>query len=179
MVTRVRRPGVLERVGQRLLHDPVRRDVDARRQLDRLALDHDLDWQPRRTGARDELVEPPQARRRRERQLRLVVAQQPQRTAHLAERLLARVLDHVERAPCLVDVVVEHPPAPARLQHNEADRVGDDVVQLAGDPRALLGDGLLRNGRRARSRARARCDAGRSVRQPTAHRTGPRRTRCR
>ena len=31
-------------------------------------------------------------------------------------------------------------PHRADLQHHDADRVGDDVVQLARDPRALLGD---------------------------------------
>ena len=31
-------------------------------------------------------------------------------------------------------------PDGADLQHHHADGVGDDVVQLAGDPRALLGD---------------------------------------
>jgi hypothetical protein len=34
----------------------------------------------------------------------------------------------------------------ARLQHHDADRVGDDVVQLACDTRSLLGDGLARAG---------------------------------
>ena len=32
-------------------------------------------------------------------------------------------------------------PHGAGLQHHHADRVGDDVVQLAGDPGPLLGDG--------------------------------------
>ena len=32
-------------------------------------------------------------------------------------------------------------PDRADLEHHHADRVGDDVVELARDPRALLGDG--------------------------------------
>ena len=35
-------------------------------------------------------------------------------------------------------------PRAARLQHDHADRVRDDVVQLARDPRPLLGDGRAR-----------------------------------
>ena len=35
-------------------------------------------------------------------------------------------------------------PDGADLEHHHADRVGDDVVELARDPRALLGDGDAR-----------------------------------
>ena len=56
----------------------------------------------------DELVEAAQARRRRERQLGSSVAQQPEQPAHLAQRLLAGVLDDVERAARLVGVVGQH-----------------------------------------------------------------------
>ena len=92
-------------------------------------------------------------------ELRLAVAQQAEQPAHLAERLLAGVLDDVERVARLVELVVEHAPAAARLQDDDADRVGDDVVQLARDPRALLGDGLVRahvDGSASSTRSRSR-----------------------
>jgi hypothetical protein len=38
-----RRPGVLERVRQRLLHDPVGGEVDARRHVSRFTLDGNFD----------------------------------------------------------------------------------------------------------------------------------------
>ena len=48
------------------------------------------------------------------------------------------MLDDVERATRLVESSDEHPPPAAGLQDDEADRVGHDIVQLAGDARALL-----------------------------------------
>ena len=50
-------------------------------------------------------------------------------------------------------------PDGADLQHHHADRVGDDVVQLAGDPRALLGDRDARRASRSRSATAARSAA--------------------
>ena len=41
-------------------------------------------------------------------------------------------------------VAVEHLAAAARLDDDDRDRVRDDVVQLARDPRPLLGDRCAR-----------------------------------
>ena len=45
-----------------------------------------------------------------------------------------------ERLPSSVERVGQPVPDGADLQHHHAHGVGDDVVQLARDPRALLGD---------------------------------------
>ena len=47
----------------------------------------------------------------------------------------------LERLPVLRERSRELVPDGADLEHHHADGVGDDVVQLARDPRALLGDG--------------------------------------
>ena len=46
-----------------------------------------------------------------------------------------------ERVAVLAERVGQPVPHGADLEHHHADGVGDDVVQLAGDARALLGDG--------------------------------------
>ncbi len=63
---RVRRAGVLERVRQRLLDDPVRREVDARRELDGRPLDRQLDRQARLAHLLDEFGQRADPRLRRE-----------------------------------------------------------------------------------------------------------------
>ena len=65
-------------------------------------------------------------------------AEQP---AHLGERRAAGLLDAAERLLVLVERGGQLVPDRADLQDHDADRVGDDVVELARDPRALLGDG--------------------------------------
>ena len=57
-------PGVLHHVGERLLDDPVRRDVDRGRQQDRLAGDRGRHLEPGGPDRGDELLEPGQARLR-------------------------------------------------------------------------------------------------------------------
>ena len=59
-------------------------------------------------------------------------------TAHLGERCPAGPLDASERIAVLGHRVGELVPDGADLEHHHADGVGDDVVELAGDPRALL-----------------------------------------
>jgi len=68
------------------------------------------------------------------------LAQHPQQTPQLGERLTAGRLDRVEGLAGLVGVQGQHPPAAPRLDHHHADPVRDDVVQLTRDPRAFLGD---------------------------------------
>ena len=136
-----RRPRVLERVRQRLLHDPVGGDVDPGRKLHRLAFDGDLDRQPGCGQRRRELVDAGQARLRRERELLVVAPEHPEEPPHLGQRLLTRVLDRIEGRPRLVRGMREHPSAAPGLEHHHADPVCDDVVELPGDPCALLGDG--------------------------------------
>ena len=60
---------------------------------------------------------------------------------HLRERRAARLLDVLERVPVGGQLFGEVVADGADLQHHHADGVGDNVVELARDPRALLGHG--------------------------------------
>ena len=79
----VRRPGVLQHVGQRLLHDAVGGEVDAGRQLVARALDAHVDVEARRRRRRDEPVEVGEARRGLRTRAPLVVAQHAEHAADL------------------------------------------------------------------------------------------------
>ena len=119
---------MLERVRQRLLHDPVGGQVDARRQLAALALDRQLDRKPRVAHLRDERLELSERRLRRERDVLVVGAQHAQQPPHLGQRRRAGRLDCVERLVALG--ARRAVTRAARLEHDHADRVRDDVVQL-------------------------------------------------
>ncbi len=70
----------------------------------------------------------------------------PQEPAHLDESLTAGRLDRAERLARGCLLALEYALPRLRLHHDHADRMRDDVVQLAGDPDSLLGDrepGLL------------------------------------
>ena len=132
--------GVLERVGQRLLHDAVGGEVDAGRQLARLAVDVQLDRQPGRAGALDQRAELVQRRLRRERGGLLAGVQHAEQVAHLAQRLAAGALDQRRGLDRALRVAGEDAPRAAGLDDHHRDAVGDDVVHLARDPAALVGD---------------------------------------
>ena len=61
--------------------------------------------------------------------------------AELVERLAAGVLDGFERCDGALGLAVDHGLPGLGLHHDRRDRMGDHVVQLAGDPAALVGDG--------------------------------------
>ena len=154
---------VLERVGQRLLHDAVGGEVDAGRQLAPLAGHVQLDRQPGRAAALDQRAELVQRRlrrrarrpRRRRAARRAGGASPPAprgRCARSAPRRRSRAAGRASR-------MRRAPPAWMTIVR---DRVGDDVVHLARDPAALLGD-------RARRR-RPRAARGRPARPRAARR---------
>ena len=62
--------------------------------------------------------------------------------AELGDGLLTGVLDGAQRLARGLRVAVEQVLGGAGLDHHDADAVRDDVVQLAGDPGALRGDGV-------------------------------------
>ncbi len=133
---------VLDDVGQRLLHDPVRRQVDARRQLAGAADGLDLDRDPGLAHVAEQVVEPGEGRLRRVLvDLVLGVAEHREQPAHVAERRGVGALDRVQRLADRGRVGVEGAPGAAGLEHGHRDRVRDDVVELAGDAGPLLGDG--------------------------------------
>ncbi len=137
-------PGVLHHVGERLLDDPVRRDVDRGRQRHRLAGDRGRHLEPGGTDRGDELLEPVQARLRGESLVvrRVRVPEQPQHPAHLLEPPARGLLDRGQAVPGALGVAVEHVAGAARLHHDGRQAVRHDVVQLAGDPGALGRDRL-------------------------------------
>ena len=92
----------------------------------------------------DEILDPAEARLRRERELVIVLAQHAEQPAHLGQGLFAGRLDRVERRTRLVSVVRQFAAASARLQNHHADRVRHHVVQLARDPYSLERDRLAR-----------------------------------
>jgi hypothetical protein len=135
-------PGVLERVGQRLLHDPVGGEVDAGGQGPRDALHDQLRRQARRPHLVEQGGELAKARQRRQgRPGSLGVSQDPKGAAHLGHRLVGGGLDRGDRlpGPGRVGVGVQHQPGRPGLDPNHAKAVGHHVVQFAGDPQALLG----------------------------------------
>ena len=67
-----------------------------------------------------------------------------QETAHLGQRRAAGPLDAPERIAVVGLCLGKLVPDGADLEHHDADRVGDDVVQLARDASALLGHGDAR-----------------------------------
>ena len=113
-------------------------------------------------GARllDEPAELGEARLRGQRGGLAVGAQHPEEPAHLGQRLAGGGLDGGEVLGLARVVGAEAAPYGLGLDGHHADRVGHDVVQLAGDPGALL------LGDRARPPARARPRAGRRGRRP-------------
>ena len=141
---RARRAGVLEGVGQALLDDAVGAQVDARRQRHRA--------RPRRPGrpagrrARPARRAGRSARRRAaarapRRRRRAAAPEQP---ARLGQRLAAGLLDRGERLARRRLLGAEGVALRAGLDDHHAHVVGDEVVQLAGDPRALVGHRLAR-----------------------------------
>ena len=144
---RVARVRVLERVGQALLDDPVGGEVERARQRDGLA----VDVQPHRQAGAAEPRRAAASRLSRpgwgaSSSVLAVAAHRAEQAAHLGERRAAGPLDAPQRLLVLAERVGQLVADGADLEHHHADGVGDDVVQLARDPRALLGDRDARRG---------------------------------
>ena len=131
---------MLERVRQALLDDPVRGEVDRAGERECLAVDVQSHRKARRVDVVDERVEGLEARLGAELDAVPVAAHRAEQEAHLGQRRAAGLLDSPERVPVLDESPRELVPDGADLEHHHAHRVGDDVVELARDPRALLGD---------------------------------------
>jgi hypothetical protein len=133
------RTGVLEGVGQRLLHDAVSGEFYSGRERPGLALDVQLYRQSGLAHLPDQLVEVVEARLGRKGKVRVRVAQHTEQAAHLYERLAPGRLD---RAQYLLAVSrlfgLREALGRLRLYHHHAHAVGHHVVQLAGDARPLL-----------------------------------------
>ena len=133
--------GMPHDVGQGLLHDAVGGHVDGSRESSGVTDQAQLHRQPglaRHVHQRAEPVEP----WRRCQRCRLVVigTEDVERGAELTERLFAQLLDGGQGGLGLLGLAGEHVQSDARLQVDSGDAVGDDVVQVACDAQALLGD---------------------------------------
>ena len=135
----VRRAGVLEHVGQRLLHDPVRREIDPGGQPAQVAVGPsstgrpaDRTWStssssPRRLGCGATTV---------------VRGWSAGRAAGASRPALpARVSMAASAARAASGLGVDGPLPGLRLDDDDAHAVRDEVVQLAGDAGPLVGDG--------------------------------------
>jgi hypothetical protein len=71
----------------------------------------------------------------------VVVAQAADETVDLTDRLPRDLLDRLQRRAGAGGVALLEQPGGARLDADDVDRVAGGVVQVAGDPRALLGAG--------------------------------------
>ena len=74
----------------------------------------------------------------------LAFAEDAEQPPQLQHRLARSLLDRLQRLPRPLGIAVEHAFGGAGLESDHADGVGDDVVQLTRDSRALLGDRGLR-----------------------------------
>ena len=132
---------MLDHVGQRLLHDPVGREVDAGRQRARLALDRERDVDARAAGALDQpgTSRTPGAGASSG-------ASSPCGRSTSSMRCISVSASRPIVAICAPAASRSAPssaPERLRLHDHQADAVGDDVVELARDPHALRGDRLL------------------------------------
>ena len=141
---RVLRVRVLDRVRQALLHESIGRQVDPRRQHGRRPLEQQLRVEPRLARLRDELVDVLEARLWDEGRRLLRSPQHADEPAHLGQRGPARLLDGLQRLALALLVLTEESAHGGRLNRHDADGVADDVVQLARDTCALLGNGGAR-----------------------------------
>jgi hypothetical protein len=86
-----------------------------------------------------ERVEGIEPRLRAECDTAAVAAHRSEQAAHPRERRAPGLLDAPERLPVVLEGVRELVSHGADLEHHHAHGMGDDVMKLAGDPRALLG----------------------------------------
>src|SRR5262249_34552805 len=141
--TRARRAAVSDRVRQRLLDDAICRHVGAGPEWTWSPFDDELHVQSGRADVVEQLLEACETRLWHERVRVSVGAEHPEETPHLLERCSPGALDRRERR-VRRRVLREVETFGAGLDDDDAERVRDDVVELAGDPRPLLGDGETR-----------------------------------
>ena len=128
---------VLERVGQRLLDDPIDRQIDPGLQSALLAVYLEGDWKSCCTHLLDERPQFGSARLRRELES-LAFAEHPEKTRHLPERLPPRPLDRHQLVACPRGFGVEHSVGRLRVQHHHRHGMRDHVVKVSRDPCPLI-----------------------------------------
>ena len=106
-----------------------------------LALDHELDVEAGGADGAEQRVERAEARLRCERRRLAVLAQQADHAPHLGHRVAPGALHREQRVALATLVLAEHAPDGAGLDGHHRHGVRDHVVELAGDPPALLEHG--------------------------------------
>ena len=127
---------MLEAVRQSFLNDPERGELDGRRQRPQRALDLQRDVKTGRANTVDQPVELVEAR------LWLVFGgflENPEHAAKVSECGARGGVDRTDRFPCARGIELERVVGRACLDDDHTERMGDDVVQLAGDPCLLFG----------------------------------------
>lgn len=135
------RSGVLQRVGQRLLDHPVRRDLHRLGEWPSLALHHHVDTQPRPGELGDELVEPTEPGPGSQVVALVGVSEVAEEAVHLVDRLSAGSLDGLQRLRRLLGATVHHVTGGTGLHAHDAHMVGNHVVGVACDADPLLEHG--------------------------------------
>ena len=138
----VRPARMLHHVRQALLDDAERGQIGPRGQRPRLALGHELDRDARGADRLEQTVEIGEARLWRPLGFGRILLQDADQPAHLGHAVASRGLDPGDRSLRCLGILVEHSPRRAGLHHHHAHGVGHHVVQLARDPRPLVGDGV-------------------------------------
>ena len=130
--------GVLEHVGERLLDDAVREQVDAGRKLPRQPVRRQRDVQARPAGLLDEPGEIREAGLGAQPVEAGLRSEDPEQVAQLVQRLASGLLHRRHRPQGALGVLGGHGLGRARLHRHQAHPVGDHVVQLARDAGPLL-----------------------------------------
>src|SRR5438034_800270 len=133
------RAGVLERIREPLLDEPVGGQVDTGGKLYRLSLDLQLHREASLTRVLDQALELLEGGLRGEHGRLLGPTEDADHPPHLGERLAARLLDDEQGRVLLLLVGLQEPPDRGGLHGHHAHAVTDDVVELACDARPFFG----------------------------------------
>jgi len=101
----------------------------------------EVDGQPGLADLLEQAIEVRQPGLRLEEQRVAGFAEHSQHAPEFHQGVPASPLDHLENVARLLMLRAEHLPFGPSLNHHHAHRVRDHVVELAGDPRSLEGDG--------------------------------------
>jgi hypothetical protein len=104
----------------------------------RVTLDREVDRELALGHLRDQVLELGEAGLRAEVVSLAGTAQEPEEPMELGDRLPTGRLDRAEHADGLLGMAVQYPPCGSGLDSHHAHVMGNDVVQLTGDPHALL-----------------------------------------
>ena len=135
---------MLDRVRQRLLHDTVGDQIQARRYRLQPTVDVHVHRQPCGARAVYERIQLREAGCSRALQRVAAAVQHADDPPQLHQRVTARALDNPHRCARPFDIDARDAARAAALKHHHADVVRDHVVQLASHPVSLLGRGTTR-----------------------------------